>query len=88
MKLKQAIKKTEVVEAPPQVKPGSKEDKTKLGSWIRLLKKGDPLAITYAVDKVPRLEIGSWIDKLNRYKYQKYPGTKVAISKLKWRRGY
>jgi lysophospholipid acyltransferase (LPLAT)-like uncharacterized protein len=86
MKLKQAVMKTE--QLPEQPKPGSKGDKSRIGDWIRLLKKGDSLGITYAVNKVPRLEIQNWIDKLSRYKYKKHPGTEVAISKLKWRRGY
>lgn len=62
--------------------------KTKMDRWGTLLKKGDPLSITHAVNKVPRIEIGSLISKLSRSRYKKYQGTEVAISKLKWRRGY
>jgi len=64
------------------------KSKGKMDKWGTTLKKGNPLSITYAVNKVPRIEIGSLISKLGRSRYKKYPGTEIAISKLKWRRGY
>lgn len=56
--------------------------------WGPLLRRGTPMEITLAVNKVPRIDIGDLLNKLGRSRYKKYPGTEVAISKLKWRRGY
>ena len=61
---------------------------SKMEKWIKLLRKGDPLPITYAVNKVPRIEVESMIRKLLKPKYNKLKGSEIAISKLKWRRGF
>lgn len=66
----------------------SKEVKGFDKRWGPLLKRATPMEITLAVNKVPRIDIGSLIHKLGRSRYKQYPGTEVAISKLKWRRGY
>jgi len=60
----------------------------KMKKWVKILKGGDPLAITYAVNRVPRIEVEPMIKKLLSNKYKNLDGTKVAISKLKWRRGF
>jgi len=64
------------------------KSKNKMDRWGTILKKGNSLSITYAINKVPRIEISSLISKLSRSRYKKHPGTEIAISKLKWRRGY
>jgi hypothetical protein len=61
---------------------------SKLDKMIKLIKKKDALELTKVIDSIPRVEIAKWIDRLTRYRYKKYPFTAVAISKLKWRRGY
>jgi hypothetical protein len=38
--------------------------------------------------KVPQIEIRDTLEKLKRYKYAKYKLTKVAIDKLKKKRGW
>ena len=93
MKLREAIEKVQprygtTFYADVETDEKSKKEKTKMDRWGSILKKGNPLSITYAVNKVPRIEIESMIRKLNRSRYKKYPGTEIAISKLKWRRGY
>ena len=61
---------------------------SKMEHIVGLLKKGDALELTKIIHNVSRLELTSMINKLERYKYEKYPLTKVAIAKLKDRRGY
>lgn len=56
--------------------------------WGPLLRRGTPMEITLAVNQVPRIDIGTLLYKLQKSRYKKYPGTEIAISKLKWRRGY
>ncbi len=60
----------------------------KLETILSIIRNGDELILTGIIDQVPRGELTSLIDKLKRYKYDKYKLTKVAISKLKWRRGW
>ncbi len=60
----------------------------KMEKWTKLLTKGDPLPITYAVNAVPRIEVEAMIQKLLKPGYSKLKGTETAISKLKWRRGF
>jgi hypothetical protein len=60
----------------------------KMGRWESILGDGDPLAITHAVNEVPRVEVASLLKKLSKPRYKKLPGTEIAISKLKWRRGH
>lgn len=55
---------------------------------VSAIKSNDSLALTQIIHDIPRSAISSTIDKLKRYKYKKYQGTEVAISKLKWRRGH
>ena len=62
--------------------------KTRLDKLLELIKKENELEMTKVIDKISRFEIVSWIDKLKRYKYGRFPLTKVAIAKLKWRRGW
>jgi len=72
------------LDADKQSKDVSKIDKR----WGPLLRRGTPMEITLAVNQIPRIDIGNLLTKLGRSRYKKYPGTEVAISKLKWRRGY
>ena len=64
------------------------EKKSRFDKLMDLIKKENELEMTKVVNEISRFEIGSWIDKLRRYRYAKYPLTKVAIAKLKWRRGW
>lgn len=62
--------------------------KNRFEKLIGAIKNNDSLSMTQIIHDIPRSAITSTIDKLKRYKYKKYPGTEIAISKLKWRRGY
>lgn len=64
------------------------EKKSRFDKLLELIMKDNELEMTKVINQISRFEIGSWIDKLRRYKYEKYPMTKVAIAKLKWRRGW
>lgn len=60
----------------------------KMAKMIKLIKKKDELELTKLINLIPRIEIEKWIWRLNRYRFKKYPYTAVAISKMKWRRGF
>jgi hypothetical protein len=64
------------------------EKKSRFDKLMVLIMKENELEMTKVINEISRFEIKDWIDKLKRYKYAKYPLTKVAIAKLKWRRGW
>ena len=64
------------------------EKKSLFNSIVRAIKEGDELKLTELTNKIPKYKIEDIIWKLERYKYKRFRLTKVAISQLKWRRGY
>jgi hypothetical protein len=62
--------------------------KNSFNKLIKAMKDGDSLTITHIINNFSRFKIQSVLDKLKRSKYKKYPGYEVAVSKLKWRRGW
>lgn len=62
--------------------------KNRFDKLIDAIKKNDTLAMTQIIHDIPRTALSSTLKKLKRYKYEKYPATEVAISKIKWRRSY
>jgi hypothetical protein len=96
MKLSEAIVKTQARKGITYYADEPKDDDPNVLSsrggksyrWEKLLKKGDPLSITYAVNRIPRIEVQSMINRLSKPRYKNLKGTEIAISKLKWRRGY
>ena len=64
------------------------DKKNSFNKLVGAMKDGDSMSITHIVDSFPRIKIKPILDKLSRYKYKKYPGYEIAISKLKWRRGW
>lgn len=64
------------------------EEKSRFDKLVELIKKGNELEMTKIINGIPRNGIKSWVDKLRRYKYERFQLTKVAVAKLKWRRGW
>jgi len=62
--------------------------KNKFEKLILAIKKDDVMNMANIINLFPRSSIRDVIWKLGRYKYKRYPATKVAIEKLKWRAGF